>query len=110
MIFAEKKLLRELVDREIFGQITVDIFQKLFNLRIRRIRSVIRDGAGLQKNSVDINHKLRKKSIAEYFITKVFIFYGIFEFTQKITEMFMDSGINTDEVKTAVCCFLETGV
>ena len=42
MIFAEKKLLRESVNREIFGQITVDIFQKLFNLRIRRIRSAVR--------------------------------------------------------------------
>ena len=87
MIFAEKKLLRESVNREIFGQITVDIFQKLFNLRIRRIRSAVRDGAGLQKNTVDINHKLRKKSIAEYFITKVLIFYGIFKFTQKITDV-----------------------
>ena len=74
MIFAEKKLLRESVNREIFGQITVDIFQKLFNLRIRRIRSTVRNCTGLQKNSIDINHKLRKKSIAEYFITKSLFF------------------------------------
>ena len=106
----EKKLLRESVNREIFGQITVDIFQKLFNLRIRRIRSAVRNCTGLQKNSIDINHTLRKKSIAEYFITKVLIFYGIFKFTQKITEMFLNSRINTDKVKTVVSCFLETGI
>ena len=63
MIFAEEKLPGETVDREVFCQISINIFQKLLHLGVRRVGFPVWSSTAFEENPVDVDHKLCKKCL-----------------------------------------------
>ena len=78
--FAHHVVLAEIVfpgkgfDGEVFGQIVVDVAEKLFNLGVAAVGAGVVDVLLLKKNTIYINHKLREKSSAKERTAKSFIF------------------------------------
>ena len=83
--FAHHVVLAEIVfpgkgfDGEVFGQIVVDVAEKLFNLGVAAVGAGVVDVLLLQENAVYINHELSEKGGAKEFTAKFLVFQGSFQ-------------------------------
>ena len=71
-------------DGEVFGQVVVDVAEKLFNLGIAAVGAGIVDVLLFQENAVYINHELGEKGSAKKLTAEFFIFQGGFQFVEQL--------------------------
>lgn len=98
---------RKSFHRKVFLQVMVNILKNVGNLRVKGVGFFIKNVLLFQKDTVQINHKLKKKWLCQDFPSIFIGFCGIFQFKQDVFHLFLKSRVQTYQIIASVICFLE---
>ena len=84
VVLAEIVFPGEVFDGKVFGQVVVDVVEKLFNLGVTAVGAGIVDVLLFQENAVYINHKLGEKGSAKKITSEFFILQSSLQLVEQL--------------------------